>query len=604
VNWRMREIRTAVAEWFTHRDRIKPSEIQRVYGWGVDIAGRELKQANNLDAHKVNSSVNICIRAITDAVASLKWELVALQNVGGIEREEADEEHPANAMLQNPNPDMTLREVIRHITKSLLGDGNALLTIERMTGPNDAIELWPRDPRPPYVEPYIPSGVLKGYYFGFDQRSRVFYRKDQVVHIRDISPESPIWGVPRFEAVRTEIYMDYLVNEFNKNFFINGAALGLMWNPAVKLTEQQHQQMIAGFEAVQRGTPNAFKTLFNMYPGQWSTPDQKHRDIAFGDLLRMNREKIYGAFGLPPFRGGVMEYANYANALAQDKDFWNNTVKPITTIIEDALNKQVIWRFWDRDIKLRCCYDDVPALKGEPLEQMQVDALAISSGIFTVNEVRERRNLKPLKEEPKQLPPSEDNPDDVPADEEAPIPSKEEEEDVSNALGSIFRQERHRLRTGLNDYTASGRFMSRLVWAEGDAQVLLPVTALYERLASAVVPVVINIGRQHTNATFKQSRSNTYHIPTEQELVAIKESAQGELLNLAMEMHELLQSFLADAMAYDWHLPDLIKRTNGIFSQERIEHTTQRLLTFTIRQADALAVAESLGITNTGKRNR
>jgi len=580
--WPFPQIRAALERWLTHQDKVKPSEIRREYGWNAQVADRPWKDQYNLQAHLVNANVSIAIRAITDAIMSLHWEIVSVENIGGVERETEDREHPANEILKAPNPDMAWEEIIENIVKSYLGDGNAILTMERMTGPNPNVEIWPRDPRPPYVKQAIPGGRLTGYWFGNDERDKRFYPKERVIHVRDQNPENPLWGVPRIEPVRLEIEMDYLVNMFNRNFFKNGAVLNLTWNPKENLSEIQHDALLEQWEA-RRGDPDMFfRPMINMFAGAWSTPDQVHKDIAFLDLLKHNREKIFGVFGLPPFRGGVMEYANYANALAQDKDFWNNTVKPVTKKIEIGLNQQLIQRLFDESVRLRCNYSEVPALKGEPKEQAEIDVMLVKAGILTANEVRENRNLEPI-EEPEPPDDTEDMPEET--------PSKDEEEKVGNALLHVFSQERATLRAAIRKYTHDGSLMSRLVYPEAEVTRLLSRLDLYAHLQNEALPAVVAIARNRINYSMQ------HYVPDDAELGTLIAIANNDLLGLAEEMQKLLQTFLGDAMTYGWTVSQLLSRVNGIFAIERAKHTAHMLARWAVKHADDLATRRRLGLT-------
>jgi HK97 family phage portal protein len=591
-----RQIAAAWRRLVTHRDRVAPLEIRRQYGWNVESADRPWKKQHDLEAPLVNANVSIATRAISDAVTALKWEIVSVDTVGGIEREEEDRDHPANAIINDPNPEMTLREVMAHVTRSYLTDGNGILTIERLTGPNDRIEIWPRDPRPPYVQQRIADGRVAGYEFGVDDSRRMFYPRERVIHVRDMNPEDPLWGVSRIESVRDEIYMDYLINQFNKNFFVNAGSLLLMWNPKDTLTQVQHEQLM-GKWAERAGDTDAFyRPFINQFAGSWSSPEQTHKDIAFEELTKLIRERIFGVFGLPPFRGGVMEYANYANALAQDKDFWNNTVKPVTARIEDAFNKQLIWRFWDRDVRLRCDYSDIPALKGEPKEQAEIYAIYVEKNIMTANEVRERLNLDPLEEDELPKPTGAVGDEDMPADDDAdqaPKPTKDEEDETANALAGVFRAQKARLRNGLTDYTVKGRMMSRLGWPEEEANRLLSVSMLQRHMSTAVLPSLSAIGRHR--GTFGHS------VPTQRDIGSILQIGDNELLNLAQESNELLRGYLSDAATYGWSLSQLLKRTNGIFSGDRARRAAKSLTKMAVRQGEVIAMSRRIGVSPTTK---
>ena len=546
--------------FFAHRDRVGPIDMAGVFGSQAETATRSQKYVFDLHAKNVNANVSISIRATSDAVKSLPLNMIGTETIGGVDRDFDDNDHPANALIDSPNPDMTMREVSSHIVKSVLGDGNAYLTIERLTGPNAAIELWPRDPR--NATPIISKGKITSYKFQVDDQTRI-YPKDRVIHIKDISPEDPVFGVPRIESVRTEIYMDYLINEFNKNFFLNGATLNLMYIPDKLLSDIDHETLRDQIEKV-TGANRAFKMFVNRFPGKLTSPDLKHKDIAFGELLRSNREKIFGAFGLPPFRGGVMEYANYANALAQDRDFWINTVNPLTAMIEDAINKQLVWPYFGHEVSLRYDYSEVPALKGDPKERAEVHRIYIDSGVMTPEQVAKEIGIE------YEAVPKDAGIDDT-DDDEAPVPTTDEEEEAENAILSLFSAQRRGVRSGLRDLTHGGGMMSALMFEGEVANKFLPLSVELDRAEATVGPALMNAFRLRTGGSE----------------VLQNGAVRLALDNINRDTHKMLVAVLSDGNRYKWGVSKISKATGNLFDRRRAKTIAHRLVRETVRRAES-----------------
>ncbi len=109
-------VRRAVA-WVTeqHKDRVGPIDIARVYGSRSKEAYRPPITMYDLEAKNVNANVSIAIRALADAVKSLRLNIVGTETIGGVDREFDDNDHPANAIIDDPNPEMTMREIMSHL---------------------------------------------------------------------------------------------------------------------------------------------------------------------------------------------------------------------------------------------------------------------------------------------------------------------------------------------------------------------------------------------------------------------------------------------------------------------------------------------------------
>lgn len=482
-----------------HADRAGPLEVQRKYGW-MRYAERHPKYWADAAIADVNANCNIAIRAISDAVRSVPTRVYGTEVVGARENRYIDPDHEGNVLINHPNPDMTLGEVLRHNVKSLLATGNAYCTIEVMTGPNRRIEVWPQNPRS--VDVRIDRGRVVGYEFGkYETNSRI-YKPSRVLHIRESDLTEPLYGKPRHEAVRDEIYMDWLVNQFNKNFFLNDGMLGVMFTPDKNLTEAQHAQLMEAWKEEAQGVKNAFRIFINRFNGKFTTVDQKHNEIAFAELLKQNREKIFGAYGLPPFRGGVMEYANYANALAQDKDFWLNTVKPIVVTVLEAWNKQILWRYWSDDVEYDADYSAIEALKGDPKQQAEVHKIYLDAGAMTKDEVREQLDMGPLEEEEDTQGPTGDaerNPDNE--EEPGAEPDREEEGELRRGLQRHFSRQRRALDAAVAKRTQHGSMMSMLYDPTRLVAEALPPGEQRRSLEAEVLPTMLRVMRRAGHAT-------------------------------------------------------------------------------------------------------
>lgn len=554
------------------KDRLAQTNIVRRFGTGQKWAKRDPITAHDLEAPRVNANVYIATRAISDAIAGLPVMITTAEKVAGIERNVEDTEHPANMIFQAPNPEHDWVDIAKHIVKSYLNDGNALLTIESLTGPNDNKELWPQDPR--FVDISVDRKI---YNFGVGTALSKKYKRNQVIHIRDYDTSDPYWGRGRIQSVRDEIAMDYYANRFNSAFFKNGALFGLMFTPDNNLTEDQHDEIIDAMMGDVGGVEKAFGIFINRFAGKLENPGMKHTDIAFLDLLKSNREKIFGVFGLPPFRGGVMEYANYANALAQDVDFWQNTIAPILTVIESAFNKQLLWPIYGFDVRLKFDLDSVPALKGTLTEQIANLTTLKDKGIVNEKYVREQLDIP---EDAKQ-----ENVDASPSDKDDDSedkPTKEEKDAVENALFSLFKQQRVTTIANLRKMSANGRMMA--VFCDPDGQ----ATRAYKKNDSAhvmrqkILPIVNNILLERGIDTYAKFRAGVFSPNGERDVIAGNTKLRIE--SIANQLVSLLSSAITDVDKYDMQQWQLEKKVKNIFSLQRAMDWSDTMLSELVPQ--------------------
>jgi len=549
----------------TFKDKTAKVEVYNRYG-SLDWAQRHPNVQHDLEASKVNANVYIATRAISDAIKSLPVDIKEVEIINGIERAVDNNDHPANELLQTPNTEHSWSDILDYTVKAYSNDGNAIFTIERMTGPNPRIEIWPRDPRNVDI-----NTATRDYRFGkFTDNQRV-YPRNRIIHIRDMDTTDPFWGIGRINTVREEIAMDYFVNRFNANFFKYGATLNLMFTPDHDLSEDQHMQIIDAMSAEIGGAERAFKIFINRFGGKFEYPDQKHKDIAFMDLLKHNREKIFGVFGLPPFRGGVMEYANYANALAQDKDFWLNTIAPILKVIEDAFNKQLLWPIYGTDIRLKFNLDSVPAMKGSQTEVEDRLLKLKAEGIVSASYVREQLGIEEdAAPETSNISKSDSN------RQKEDAPKQDEEQEVKNALLKQFRSQRNEVLRNLAKLTSGGSILSALCDPETQALQLYGTILANKTIRNQLQPVLRKILMKRGLATFKGV--GVFDMKNEM-IESLMCRINFKIEDIVDQNVVMLKTILEEADKYNFDYLQLQKRLKSVFSLDRVHAITNEVIT-------------------------
>lgn len=562
-----------------HKDKLTGTETFRHWG-NQRIASKRMPQAElDIKARVIDANVAIATRAISEAVRMLQYQIVSIETVNNVETKIPDMEHEANALIKHPNPDITMRELLQFNTISLLGDGNAYNTIELITGPNRRIEVWPRDPRP-VTRILNPKGV-PGDYQIISGSNKHIIRRQRMIHIKDIDITDPIYGKPRHEAVRSEIHLDRVVNQFNTKFFEQGATLNAMFTPKEDMTEDQHKQLVDAYKDEAQGVDNAFGLFINRFAGLIVHPDQKHKDLSFLDLLKHNREKIFGNFGLPPFRGGVMEFANYANALIQDKDFWQNTIKPIVAVLLDGFNKQLIWPFFGDDIALSANYDDVAALKGDPKMQMEVHQGYKAMGALTLDEIREEIGRDPLPEadkEPEEDEAKTDKERERDDEKKGASPSKEEKDNITGIFYNVMRAQRRDILGFLQEHSVQGKLMHRVRGDERTLQACYKHAEVNGAVTRKLMPKAQAFLRIHGSGIMRRDTSGPSFKYNTKQITKAERLVKNIIYQMNNETKALLSAVLDDCDRSSWKYNELRRQVGALFSHSRAEDYSTQML--------------------------
>jgi phage portal protein BeeE len=111
-----------------------------------------------------------------------------------------------------------------------------------------------------------------------------------------------------------------------------------------------------------------------------------HTDIGFIDQLKLTKEDIALAFGIPEELLGAKS-ANFAALREKRRVFWEDTIKARTRRIEAVMNSSVLPMLAP---ELVAYYDfsDVEALRQDQAQLVKTAKEAVASGTMTINEAR------------------------------------------------------------------------------------------------------------------------------------------------------------------------------------------------------------------------
>ncbi|KKL82333.1 hypothetical protein LCGC14_1985820, partial [marine sediment metagenome] len=338
-----------------------------------------------------NAHVAICTSVLSDAVAQLPADIVRVEISNGSRVEIDDNAHPANFMFRGPNPNMTWSDFMEGTVNSLLLDGNVYVAIKKTPM---GFELFLLDPVKVEIVYSRDKSQIVGYEYTVDLGRQTFPR-DEIIHMRNFDVHNPLKGVSVLTSLTKELSMDESIKDFNNNFFKNGATIGSMFIPDRFLTDNVYKMVKKSLRDNIEGTNRAFKLFVNRFPGKLEFPNQTHKDIAFLELLKYIRETINGRFKVPPVKAGILEFANYANAVQQMESFWTDAVMPLLKRIQDIINKDFIWKYYDEDHELKFNTSDIAVLQGDRKQQMEILTGYKGADILTVDECRAELNREP-----------------------------------------------------------------------------------------------------------------------------------------------------------------------------------------------------------------
>jgi HK97 family phage portal protein len=328
--------------------------------------------------------VSACIRAISEEIAGMRFELYRVLRDGTWERVDT---HEVLDLLDAVNPTTTGTE-LRFLTGAHLeAIGNAYWYLDGMTSENSKpTAIYPMNASRVKVlvnRNSFPSQV-SGYEYQL-QTKKIHFEPWQILHFKYPDPSDMYEGLGTVQTAAQWIDADNYAMEFNRRFFLNGARPSAILETETGYTPEQLTFIKSSFKEAYAGVDNAHKPIALPKGVTFKEAGQGQKDMDFSHMADMMRDRILAAFRVPRTALGITEDVNRANAEATNYVFALRTIKPKMDMICSYLNEFLIPRYGD-DLVLT--YEDpVPENRQERIAEMQ-SAMA-GQPVMSVNEARD-----------------------------------------------------------------------------------------------------------------------------------------------------------------------------------------------------------------------
>lgn len=233
-------------------------------------------------------------------------------------------------------------------------------------------------------------------YFQIDPESPnsapIRYSPKEIIHFKIHNPKDKLYGLSPLEPLKSVVLTDILAENFNRQFFKNGATTGTVFvlNGASDETVKRMQRYI---HEKYVGSENAHLPLVMEGDISVHNASPSIHDMGFEEGRASIRAQILAVLDVPPAKLGYMETANRSNSREQDKTFRTESILPLQNIVETALSDQLLMEILGIKTVM---FNHSDADVRDRQEQMELWARAVQNGIMTVNEVRNMQGLEML----------------------------------------------------------------------------------------------------------------------------------------------------------------------------------------------------------------
>lgn len=351
---------TKSAEWF--REKLNPAQSYIHTDQGSNISSDyELTYMQAFDKIEcVNRGVNMLVSAAASLDYDVKDKLVD-GVVNGVRQKQLN-----NLLNIRPNPYQSAQDFRQNIFTDLILEGNVFIYF-------DGVFM--------YHLPAMNVEILtdeKTYIKGFKYEN-VTFKPDEIFYFKDINNDSIYRGSSRLKSATRSIKIMYSMQQFQENFFDNGAIFGLVLTTENTLGQLAKEKTIQYWMQKYNSKSGGKRPIIldsGLKPN--SIAETNFKDMDFDQSIKTHSEKILQALGVPPI---LLQGGNNANISPNLRLFYLETVLPITKRFVSALE-----RYFGYDVE--AITTTVSALQPELKDIAAYHSTLVNAGIITPNEAR------------------------------------------------------------------------------------------------------------------------------------------------------------------------------------------------------------------------
>ena len=302
--------------------------------------------------------------------------------------------HPAQRLLDSPNPFWTRGDLWRATETSLGLWGSAFWGLERdETG--QVTEIWPLRSDRMRVIP-DPARYIKGFVYVGQGRQIVSYLAEDVVWIRYFNPLDEYAGLSPIAPLRLSADMGLDALRANRSNLTNDSTPGLFVETEDTPTDDEvrefYERWESRFQGVNRGRRPALLSGGMTAKNLGFSP----KEMEYLQTLRWSLEDVARVYGVPKAMLGDIERVSFANVATARRVFWEDTLVPQMAFYAEALQQMLLPNFGDPSLFVEFDTSEVEALQENESDKATRRKTYVSGGIMTVNEVRQEMNLRPV----------------------------------------------------------------------------------------------------------------------------------------------------------------------------------------------------------------
>lgn len=233
------------------------------------------------------------------------------------------------------------------------------------------------------------------YYFYTDGRTgkSYYFAPSEILHFKSwLTDDSGLAG----KSVREILASSFASAKASSKFLNDLYSKNLVASAVVKYTgdlKRESQDKLLD-EIIKQANDKGRRMITLPFGFDIQRLDTSLADSQFFELKKFSARQIAAAFGVPTFFLNDLEKSSYANAAAQQLEFYTSALLPILNFYEQELNRKLLTR-QELSAGMNFKFNISVLLRADPQQQADIIQKMLSSGVYSVNEARRLLDREP-----------------------------------------------------------------------------------------------------------------------------------------------------------------------------------------------------------------
>jgi HK97 family phage portal protein len=323
-------------------------------------------------AYKEVEVVNRGVNLIVDAASAINIDVGDKLPFAGQSLLRKNKVH--QLLNHQPNPFQDISAFKRNIYLDFVTEGNIFLYF-------DGVHIY-----------HLPAQNVeivtdKKTYISHYSYERKNFKPAEIIHIKENSANSIFRGDSRLSSASRSLETLSKMQDFQDNFFTNGAVPGLIIKSPNTLSAKVKERLLESWRRKYNPRTGGKRPLILDGGLELDSINQNtFRELDFEDAVKAHETRILKALGVPPI---LLDAGNNANINPNLRLFYLNTVVPIVRKLVSGLE-----RFFSYDLEI--IVQNVEALRPELKDEADYYSALVNNGIMTGAEARKKLRLEDL----------------------------------------------------------------------------------------------------------------------------------------------------------------------------------------------------------------